>query len=500
DESNGILSVNSTGRDSNLGFVNQLWVEINDDRRELAGMPGSLIQILDVDQNNNTIKFDPNSVIGDHITEANFPKEFNPKIRRWDGSVGLNAASVPATNFGYVKLENGIEVKFENGTYATGDYWLIRASTATGDIEWVNNEYEMQWSHLTDTDQSTLKDFLTSFGVDWVVEFAVDPNNSNSIVGKSADSTHAVSVQLNNDNTEATLYIDNNITFTFPVTSQANDLVLHAETPQPLSPVGIKHHFARLAVLSYGSTGVIVVQDCRNFFSTAIISQQPSQPANANTGLIKLHVQSDLTLYGPFLHYIKDLIAPPAILLGLAGKEVLGQVGLTEDWALYQFGERQPLFKPYDITVDSFRIHYEHLGAQETTMLRWWAIPALNQPDQTNVPIITISPAGGPAGTQAKVAGTYFSGSTVKLIHGSSALTDANIDDRGSFSITFQIPTDLSNGAFRITATDNSPGNLSASATFTIGPVVIEGLSSSAKSTSIGRTATRKGHAKKTKE
>jgi hypothetical protein len=36
----------------------------------------------------------------------------------------------------WVALEDGIEVQFSQGTYRTGDYWLIPARTATRDIEW----------------------------------------------------------------------------------------------------------------------------------------------------------------------------------------------------------------------------------------------------------------------------------------------------------------------------------------------------------------------------
>jgi len=50
-------------------------------------------------------------------------------LRRWDGWAGL------ATN-AWVALEGGIEVQFSDGTYKTGDYWLIPARTATGEIEW----------------------------------------------------------------------------------------------------------------------------------------------------------------------------------------------------------------------------------------------------------------------------------------------------------------------------------------------------------------------------
>ena len=36
----------------------------------------------------------------------------------------------------WVVLEDGIEVQFSDGTYRAGDYWLIPARTATGDVEW----------------------------------------------------------------------------------------------------------------------------------------------------------------------------------------------------------------------------------------------------------------------------------------------------------------------------------------------------------------------------
>jgi hypothetical protein len=37
----------------------------------------------------------------------------------------------------WIELEDGIEIQFQpDGTYHTGDYWLIPARTATGDVEW----------------------------------------------------------------------------------------------------------------------------------------------------------------------------------------------------------------------------------------------------------------------------------------------------------------------------------------------------------------------------
>jgi hypothetical protein len=60
-------------------------------------------------------------------------------MRRWDSAKDV-AVQVPDTNDGFIVLENGVEVKFESGSYNTGDYWLIPSRTAinaeTGTVEW----------------------------------------------------------------------------------------------------------------------------------------------------------------------------------------------------------------------------------------------------------------------------------------------------------------------------------------------------------------------------
>ena len=48
--------------------------------------------------------------------------------------------AVVNTNDGFLALEDGVEVRFETGRrYETGDYWLIPARTANGDVEWPEN-------------------------------------------------------------------------------------------------------------------------------------------------------------------------------------------------------------------------------------------------------------------------------------------------------------------------------------------------------------------------
>jgi hypothetical protein len=125
--------VTSVGRDSVLGFAAGQWVELIDDVHELNFQPGTLVQLTNVQ--GLTLTINPATATGS-VNFADFPG--NPKVRRWD-SAGL----VSLTTGSWLDLEDGVQVEFANGTYATGDYWLIPARTLTGDVEWpldtVNN-------------------------------------------------------------------------------------------------------------------------------------------------------------------------------------------------------------------------------------------------------------------------------------------------------------------------------------------------------------------------
>jgi hypothetical protein len=59
-------------------------------------------------------------------------------LRRWDQrQPHLHDGAVPVTEGAWLELEVGVQVQFASeGTYRTGDYWLIPARTLTADIEW----------------------------------------------------------------------------------------------------------------------------------------------------------------------------------------------------------------------------------------------------------------------------------------------------------------------------------------------------------------------------
>ena len=124
--------VDSLGPDANLGFAPGQWVEVYDDTNlfgQPPNQPGDLYQIQSVSPETLSITFSQ--------TVAAVDPSRNARLRRWDqfgssatsSGVGLSAGS-------WLDLENGIQVQFHAGTYESGDYWLIPARTATGNIEW----------------------------------------------------------------------------------------------------------------------------------------------------------------------------------------------------------------------------------------------------------------------------------------------------------------------------------------------------------------------------
>ncbi len=120
------LTVSSSGRDKVLGFASGQWIELTDDSRELTCQLGTMVQITKVE--GNIVTIDTATATGT-TDRTKFP--MNPKIRRWDCD-GL----LTPTNANWIDLEDGVQVSFTSGTFKTGDYWLVPARTATGNVEW----------------------------------------------------------------------------------------------------------------------------------------------------------------------------------------------------------------------------------------------------------------------------------------------------------------------------------------------------------------------------
>lgn len=130
--SGSTIWVDSLGPDANLGFQANQWVEIADDTYLFGQTPnqaGTLYQIQFIDPAKLSIT----------LTSTVIPVDTsrNARVRRWD-QTGLSAGSsgLPLSANTWLALENGIQVNFSTGVYQTGDYWMIPARTATGQIEW----------------------------------------------------------------------------------------------------------------------------------------------------------------------------------------------------------------------------------------------------------------------------------------------------------------------------------------------------------------------------
>ena len=137
------LYLEHLGRDPRFGVQVNDWVELVDDDYSLRNGADPLFQVMAVDPVERTVTLDRPP--GEAGTGS------HPVLRRWDHRAGTpakggltiapdGAAEVPqpgTDGAAWLTLEEGIRVKFDaNGVYRTGDYWLIPARTATGNIEW----------------------------------------------------------------------------------------------------------------------------------------------------------------------------------------------------------------------------------------------------------------------------------------------------------------------------------------------------------------------------
>jgi hypothetical protein len=128
---NEYLTIDSPGKDSVLGFAADQWIELTDDKHELDGTPGTLVRVVKVE--GQTVTIDPSLKYPSTGSVKYSDFSYGPKVRRWDGKAKVE---IPSANGGWLELEDGVEILFSNGTYKTGDYWMIPARTDGGDIEW----------------------------------------------------------------------------------------------------------------------------------------------------------------------------------------------------------------------------------------------------------------------------------------------------------------------------------------------------------------------------
>jgi hypothetical protein len=164
------LTLENLGRDDRFTLNEGDFVEVQDDVSVLQGRVAPLYQVQSIDSSrlNVTLNAATDSTIGGDPTK-------HPLLRRWDhkqgdaSTGGLTLASdnaaqvVSGSPAPWLNLEDGVQVQFSDPAstvYRPGDYWLIPARVATGDVEWPSETIS-----LPQNKSVTQKVALPPFGV-----------------------------------------------------------------------------------------------------------------------------------------------------------------------------------------------------------------------------------------------------------------------------------------------------------------------------------------------
>lgn len=136
------LDLEVLGRDHRYGLCVNDWVELISDEIEFGQKVLPLAKVKNIDPTLGRVTFTTK-------TEADFSG--CTLLRRWDqkdesitdtGTIDITEASDDKyEEKGWITLERGIKIQFQpGGNYRKGDYWLVQALVATGDVEWPNDK------------------------------------------------------------------------------------------------------------------------------------------------------------------------------------------------------------------------------------------------------------------------------------------------------------------------------------------------------------------------
>ncbi|MFV8748921.1 DUF6519 domain-containing protein [Nannocystaceae bacterium ST9] len=129
------LAVDRLGPGGAAGFHPNDWVELTNDHDELLERGGVIGRIASVDADTLLLD-DADPTLEAMLSPA--PKSsaaLHSQVRRWDSAgtrgTAVGVGQIDVTNDGWIRLEDGIEVKFSNGPFRPGSYWTIPARTAS---------------------------------------------------------------------------------------------------------------------------------------------------------------------------------------------------------------------------------------------------------------------------------------------------------------------------------------------------------------------------------
>ena len=143
------VTLEHLGRDGRSGLAVDDWVELVDDDYTLRWRAEPLWQVDAIDPIRTQVTLRRDRPSGSEPPDVGLDVSKHPLLRRWDHRAGDPAEGAPeldaggalieegAGDQGWLVLEDGVQVQFQpGGNYRSGDYWLIPARTATGDVEW----------------------------------------------------------------------------------------------------------------------------------------------------------------------------------------------------------------------------------------------------------------------------------------------------------------------------------------------------------------------------
>jgi hypothetical protein len=157
------VALEHLGRDRRTSLEPGDWVEMVDDVIVMGEEAGPLGRVHLVDRDTRTVTLS----LPAGVTLPNRGPAAHTVLRRWDhaGDVSAFGGALPITEHAntdqglqtWIKLEDGVEIWFlDGGEYRAGDYWLVPARTATGDVEWPD-EVDSTGNTKRDADGNPMK-------------------------------------------------------------------------------------------------------------------------------------------------------------------------------------------------------------------------------------------------------------------------------------------------------------------------------------------------------
>ena len=145
----GTAVLEHLGRDLHLSLAPGDWVEVVDDVIAVGELAGPLAQVHTVNRDEMSVSLTlPDGA--PNLPSYDEADTHHPLLRRWDHpgdrkdkdlAGALQIAERDDTDAGlqggWIDLEDGVQIWFaKGGQYRVGDYWLVPARTATGDVDW----------------------------------------------------------------------------------------------------------------------------------------------------------------------------------------------------------------------------------------------------------------------------------------------------------------------------------------------------------------------------